>query len=99
MTLRGTVRNGMVELESPGALAEGTSVDVNPTARSPLVRALLKHSVTDPATPKDFASELDHYVHGTPKRTGKAASKGKSSRAAAKVAKPVTKKRSRSRGS
>ncbi len=71
MTLRGTIRNGKVELDSETTLPEGTRVDVEPSAAESLLDLVLRHSVSDPTIPKDFASELDHYMYGLPKRTGK----------------------------
>ena len=35
-----------------------------------LLDKLLRHSVADPSLPKDYASELDHYLYGLPKRNG-----------------------------
>lgn len=84
MTLRGTIRNGKVELDSETTLPEGTRVDVEPSAAESLLDLVLRHSVSDPTIPKDFASELDHYMYGLPKRNGKAKTRKRAKPAAAR---------------
>jgi hypothetical protein len=76
MTLQGTVRNGVIVLEPPQVLAEGTKVEVvvreSPAEaqgdKPTLAERLLKHAGTVPGLPADMAEQHDHYIHGTPKR-------------------------------
>jgi hypothetical protein len=76
MTLQGTVRNGVIVLDPPQQLPEGTAVEVvvrGPPAgpgetRMTLAERLLKHAGTVPDLPPDLAEQHDHYAHGTPKR-------------------------------
>jgi hypothetical protein len=72
MTLQGTVTNGVIVLDQPGQLPEGTRVEVAvkqlPKAASPLGELLLKHAGTAQGLPEDMAEQHDHYLHGTPKR-------------------------------
>ncbi len=76
MTLQGTVRNGMIVLDPPQQLAEGTHVDVvvreapaDAGQKKPtLAERLLKHAGTVTGLPPDLAEQHDHYIHGTPKR-------------------------------
>jgi hypothetical protein len=75
MDLRGTIRNGKVELDAGGNLPEGTQVDVRPVPKSTLVRDLLKFSVADYSLPSDYASQLDHYLYGLAKQGRASAAK------------------------
>lgn len=70
MTLEGTVSNGVIVLDQPGALAEGTRVHVIvPTeGKKPTLAGLLKIAGSLQDMPSDFAKQHDHYIHGTPKR-------------------------------
>jgi len=76
MTLPGTVVNGVIVLDPPQQLPEGTRVAVvvqesSPTAsenKPTLAERLLKHAGTVPGLPSDMAEQHDHYIHGTPKR-------------------------------
>lgn len=72
MALEGTVANGVVVLDQPGALTDGTRVEVtikqSPKAASPLGEVLLKHAGRATGLPEDLAEQHDHYLHGTPKR-------------------------------
>ena len=79
MTYRGTVRNGLVELEPGIQLADGTVVHVllesaggepqgdasDSGGASPLVKYARLARVT--GLPPDLSEQHDHYVHGTPK--------------------------------
>jgi hypothetical protein len=100
MTFRGIIKDGRVELEAGAELPEGTRVEVEPSARSTRnsvkrmrgsatenagsIYRLGERAVKAPAIPKDLASELDHYVYGTPKRAksrgAKSSGKGRSSK-------------------
>ena len=71
MSLRGTIRDGKVEFEGGTNLPEGTPVEVRQVESETLLDKLLRHSVADPSLPKDYASELDHYLYGHPKRNGR----------------------------
>ena len=76
MTFPGTVVNGVVVLDPPQQLTEGTRVEV--VVREPLptvnekqptlAERLLKHAGTVTDLPSDMAEQHDHYIHGTPKR-------------------------------
>jgi hypothetical protein len=75
MTLAGTVRNGVIVLDPPGQLPEGTRVQVvvqGPAAPAtdaePTLAGLLKLVGCLDDLPADFAAEHDHYIHGTPRR-------------------------------
>jgi hypothetical protein len=73
MELEGTVQNGVIVLDRPEPLPEGTRVKIRveePTPpRKPTLRErLLKHAGTVPDLPPDMAAQHDHYIHGTPKR-------------------------------
>ena len=70
MTYRGHVENGVVVLEQPGVLADGTQVRVEPEA-PPKARTLSERlrGVIGIAKglPPDLAENHDHYLHGGPK--------------------------------
>jgi hypothetical protein len=81
MSYKGTVKNGVVVLESPGALPEGTVVRVEPEQKpgtADEARTIPK-SELDPvwrmgelAVPTgipDLATNADHYLYGHPKVT------------------------------
>ena len=75
MTLQGTVFNGVIMLDPPARLPDGTRVEVavtdqlKPESESkPTLLSLLKLAGTVPDLPADFAAQHDHYIHGTPKR-------------------------------
>lgn len=82
MTIRGRIRNGGVVLDEPAALPEGTVVEVRavdaaaetaaaPGQPGPTLYDRYKRFIGVAAgLPADFAAEHDHYIHGTPKRTG-----------------------------
>lgn len=75
-TLQGTVRNGLVFLDAPQQLPDGTRVEVvvrtlpedAGEAKPSLAERLLKHAGAVPGLPPDLADQHDHYIHGTPKR-------------------------------
>lgn len=66
MELIGKVVNGVIVLESDGALPEGTRVRV--LTVEPLVTTLgerlLKFASTAPGLPDDMAEHHDGYIHG-----------------------------------
>jgi hypothetical protein len=77
MVYRGRVKDGVVVLDDPAALPEGTVVFVEPAepAESPepeLPKTLLERfsdiigSVPD--LPEDLAKNHDHYLYGMPKK-------------------------------
>lgn len=72
MSVTGTIKNGVVVLDQPGALPEGAQVEVvlrekqwEPT---PLGQRLLKLAGTVDDLPADMARNHDHYIHGAPRR-------------------------------
>jgi len=74
MELEGTVQNGVIVVDSPESLPEGTRVRIlvettaTPAQKPALAERLLKHAGTVPGLPPDLAAQHDHYLHGTPKR-------------------------------
>jgi hypothetical protein len=77
--LTGKVVNGVVVLDEPGRLEDGTTVRVRPFEKNSEARAkdinslremLLSHAgvIEDADLPTDLAENLDHYLYGTPKR-------------------------------
>ena len=79
MTLRGKIKDGAVVLDEPAGLPDGTPVEVRtvePTTTDvqapPTLYDRYKSFIgVAEGLPADFAAEHDHYIHGTPKRTGK----------------------------
>ena len=72
MVLQGTLSNGVVVLDRPAELPEGTRVTVvveeGEADDKPTLLGLLKLAGTAKDLPPDFAAQNDHYIHGTPKR-------------------------------
>jgi hypothetical protein len=77
MVYRGHVENGVVVLEVPGALREGTEVSVQPLARCkrsirgkrPTAGAALRRLAGKAkGLPPDAARNMDHYLYGHAKR-------------------------------
>jgi hypothetical protein len=72
--IRGRVHNGVVELESPGILREGTEVVVEPlpkngkmrkAAKRPTVsRSLARLAGKAKSLPPDASRNVDHFVSG-----------------------------------
>jgi hypothetical protein len=72
MSYTGTVENGVVNLPPGVSLPEGTKVRVESLEaqadRRGLVEELRTIAGSMPELPPDWASQHDHYLHGTPKR-------------------------------
>jgi hypothetical protein len=69
MTYRGTFKNGVVVLDEPAPLADGTTVKVEVEPDEPTLYERLKEVIgTATGLPSDLAENHDHYLHGTPKR-------------------------------
>lgn len=73
MTYRGTVKGGVVVLDEPARLPEGTAVDVRPVEEpeddGPVWGDVLREFIGQVSDlPKDMARNHDHYLHGAPKR-------------------------------
>jgi hypothetical protein len=76
MTIAGAIRNGVVVLENPPPLADGTRVEVilpgvelvEPDEGLPTLRNLLKLAGSANDLPPDMVEQHDHYIHGTPRR-------------------------------
>lgn len=66
MSLKGTVRNGVIVIEGNKKLPEGTEVEV--VMESELLGKDLAEFVGTLTGPKDFARQHDHYIHGKPKK-------------------------------
>lgn len=70
MTYRGQVAGGVVVLDKPVSLPEGTLVNVEPLPAQPTTLAERFKDVIGKAAglPEDAAENVDHYLYGTPKR-------------------------------
>lgn len=79
MTYRGRMQGGVVVLDEPAGLADGTVVTVQPVTPqpsvdvvgpvpSPMAKSLLELAGRAKGLPKDAARNHDHYLYGTPKR-------------------------------
>jgi hypothetical protein len=78
MVIRGRVHNGVVVLEAPAVLSEGTEVSVQPLApngkkakasKKPTVsRALARLAGKAKGLPSDASQNVDHYLYGHAKR-------------------------------
>ncbi len=71
MTFEGTFKGGVVVLDRPPELADGTRVKVvvlDNESAAPTLTSLLKYAGTVNDLPPDMAAQHDHYIHGTPKR-------------------------------
>ncbi len=79
MTYRGCVQNGVVVLDAPAGLADGTVVRVHPVRKRPASRKSAKklpslYERLKPfigsldGLPADFSVNHDHYLYGVPKR-------------------------------
>ena len=79
MTVSGHVQNGVVVLDSPTNLPDGTSVrveiletEMNPAVETPrksLYERFESFIGTSPELPPDASVNHDHYLYGTPKRS------------------------------
>lgn len=78
MTLHGQVRGGVIVLDPPIVLPEGADVqvevmkrpaDVDATELPSLFERLKPFVGAANRLPADFASQHDHYLDGTPKRS------------------------------
>lgn len=74
MSYKGTVRNGVVVLEPPIQLPEGTPVRVEPDSPPPvrdedLDPAWRIGELAKPTGVPDLAVNADHYLYGHPKVT------------------------------
>ena len=75
--LTGRVVNGIVVLDQPGTLAEGTEVRIRPVQKasegedtgSSLSEMLLSFAGTVEGLPEDMALNHDHYLYGVPKKS------------------------------
>jgi tartrate dehydratase beta subunit/fumarate hydratase class I family protein len=77
MTWKGKVTNGVVVLEDPKALPEGTSVKVELVSgrrgkakapRDDAWKRLLRWAGRGKGLPSDLARNHDHYLHGRPRK-------------------------------
>lgn len=74
MVLAGHVKNGVIVLDRPEALPEGTPVlvsvpDATPENGRTLVERLQSVVGKAKGLPEDAASNVDHYLYGHDKRT------------------------------
>ena len=79
MTYRGNVQNGMIVLDGPVKLQEGSEVEVHPIKATetpatdeeniPTLAERLKEFIGClDGLPSDLAENHDHYAYGAPKR-------------------------------
>lgn len=71
MTYRGRVQNGVIVLEKPGSLPEGTEVEVAPMAKEavPTLAERYKNLIgIAEGLPSDASVNHDHYLYGAPKK-------------------------------
>ncbi len=74
MTYRGTIRNGVVELEGGNGLPDGTIVRVEPLEPADAEGVPTLYEQLEPLVgsvgglPPDMAANHDHYLHGRPKQ-------------------------------
>ena len=78
MTYKGKVTNGVVVLDDPKALPEGSVVKVEPVSEDEaaddraqledLRQTLLRWAGTAKGLPPDLARNHDHYLHGRPRK-------------------------------
>lgn len=74
MTYRGHIENGVVVLDEPVNLPDGTTVSIEPmnaeleAQYAALREGLLRLAGTIDDLPPDFSTNHDHYVRGGPKR-------------------------------
>jgi hypothetical protein len=61
MTYRGRIEHGVVVLDNPQALPEGTEVEVHPLPVRPVGEALEKLAGKAQALPPDLAERHDQY--------------------------------------
>jgi len=70
MTVRGFVRKGLVVLEDPHALPDGTQVNVSPVktpkakGKKSALGRLGRFAGKAKGLPRDAARNLDHYLYG-----------------------------------
>jgi len=75
--LTGRVINGIVVLDQPCSLVDGTEVRVRPVHKLPEPKAnesslselLISFAGTVEGLPRDMALNHDHYLYGVPKKT------------------------------
>lgn len=72
MSITATVENGTIKLPDGITLPDGTRVEITVPDSGPETRGkwMLKFAGCLDG-PEDFATEHDHYIHGTPKRSGR----------------------------
>jgi hypothetical protein len=73
MTYRGHIKGGVVVLDEPVDLPEGTEVRIEPAIPDEkdlesLREGLLKFAGIAKGLPSDLAKNHDHYLHGLPKK-------------------------------
>ena len=70
MTYKGRVKNGVIVIEEPVDIPEGTEVSIEVTegVGPTLAERLASVIGTAKALPDDAAENLDHYLYGAPKK-------------------------------
>ena len=79
MTYRGHIKDGLVVLDDPISLPDGTTVTIavrpvdlvacpSPDRKDTLSESLLRFAGAVQGLPSDLARNHDHYLYGTPKR-------------------------------
>lgn len=72
MSFEGRVENGVIVLDLPNPLVDGTRVEVivreGSSGEATLRDRLLKLAGSVDDLPADMAEQHDHYIHGVPKK-------------------------------
>jgi hypothetical protein len=71
MTIRGHIENGVVVLDEPANVPDGTVVRVEIVESKPRKTLAERFANIIGAAndlPSDMAAQHDHYIHGTPKK-------------------------------
>ncbi len=72
MTYKGKVENGAVVLSPDADLPDGTEVEVTPVHEKPTTKSFYERYARFAGMahdlPADLAENLDHYLHGHPKK-------------------------------
>jgi hypothetical protein len=71
VSLKGTVKYGVVVLPPEAKLPDGTLVEVIPDEwdpeADPFMTAVLKVAKPRPHWPRDYVRNVDHYLYGVPR--------------------------------
>jgi hypothetical protein len=68
MTYRGHVKNGLIALDDPVQLPEGTEVSILVVDEGQNVLSKVSDLAVPGELPADFSEQHDHYIKGTPRK-------------------------------